>query len=181
MAAVGNQFMVASAKCREFVDFLSSNGIGREIELPQIAVIGDTSSGKSSLLSALSGIELPSSSELTTRCPTRLRMETQPNWRCVVRIIWKDTSQPVQTTEVKDQSDLTEAIRTAQASILKHESVLEGKPVEVSKSVVEVQVYGPTYADLTLIDLPGFVRMRGSFDLHMAVKLSIFLLYYMVI
>jgi GTPase SAR1 family protein len=34
--------------------------------------MGDTSSGKSSVLSALSGIEFPSSDQLTTRCPTQL-------------------------------------------------------------------------------------------------------------
>jgi interferon-induced GTP-binding protein Mx1 len=34
--------------------------------------MGDTSSGKSSVLSALSGIVFPSSDKLTTRCPTEL-------------------------------------------------------------------------------------------------------------
>jgi hypothetical protein len=38
--------------------------------------MGDTSSGKSSLLSAIAGNNIfPSNNELTTRCPTRLRME----------------------------------------------------------------------------------------------------------
>jgi len=42
--------------------------------------MGDTSSGKSSLLSQLSGkIEFPSNDRLTTRCPTRLRMERTKN------------------------------------------------------------------------------------------------------
>jgi len=55
---------------------LHANGLGDYIELPQIAVMGDTSSGKSSLLSAIAGYLLfPSNNELTTRCPTRLRME----------------------------------------------------------------------------------------------------------
>lgn len=38
--------------------------------------MGSTSSGKSSLLSQICGsIEFPSNCNLTTRCPTRLRME----------------------------------------------------------------------------------------------------------
>ena len=45
------------------------------VELPQIAVMGDTSSGKSSLLSAISGVIFPSADGMCTRCPTRLRME----------------------------------------------------------------------------------------------------------
>ena len=61
---------------RNFIDSLHSNDLGAYIELPQIAVMGDTSSGKSSVLSAIAGYLLfPSSSVLTTRCPTRLRME----------------------------------------------------------------------------------------------------------
>jgi ABC-type antimicrobial peptide transport system ATPase subunit len=60
---------------RKFVDALYAEGFGDDIKLPQIAVMGDTSSGKSSLLSMLSGIEFPSSDKLTTRCPTRLHMK----------------------------------------------------------------------------------------------------------
>jgi GTPase SAR1 family protein len=45
------------------------------IHIPIICVMGDTSSGKSSLLSNLSLIELPSSNSLTTRCPIRLHMK----------------------------------------------------------------------------------------------------------
>ncbi|DAZ94093.1 TPA: hypothetical protein N0F65_007927 [Lagenidium giganteum] len=47
-------------------------GLGRFIQLPRIAVVGDTSTCKSSLLSALSSIPFPSVQEITTRCPTRL-------------------------------------------------------------------------------------------------------------
>ncbi|TPX72478.1 hypothetical protein CcCBS67573_g05852 [Chytriomyces confervae] len=46
---------------RNLIDRLRSIGLDKYIELPQIAVMGDTSSGKSSVLSAISGIEFPSS------------------------------------------------------------------------------------------------------------------------
>jgi len=61
---------------RKLIDKLHDEAIGEYIELPQIAVMGDTSSGKSSLLSSLSGIQFPSSDELTTRCPARLHIGT---------------------------------------------------------------------------------------------------------
>ncbi|RLN95444.1 hypothetical protein BBJ28_00008150, partial [Nothophytophthora sp. Chile5] len=41
---------------RELVDKLRDLGLDQYVELPQIAVMGDTSSGKSSLLSAVSGV-----------------------------------------------------------------------------------------------------------------------------
>ncbi|KAE9132472.1 hypothetical protein PF006_g15275, partial [Phytophthora fragariae] len=51
---------------RKLIDHLRDIGLDQYIELPQIAVMGDTSSGKSSLLSALSGVSFPSSDQLTT-------------------------------------------------------------------------------------------------------------------
>jgi ABC-type lipoprotein export system ATPase subunit len=59
---------------RKLIDCLFSVGCSKYVELPMIAVMGDTSCGKSSLLSALSGIEFPSSEKLTTRCPTQIIM-----------------------------------------------------------------------------------------------------------
>ncbi len=66
--------MNESALFRNFIDFLHLNDIGKYIKLPQIAVMGDTSSGKSSVLTAISKIEFPANDKLTTRCPMRLRM-----------------------------------------------------------------------------------------------------------
>ena len=44
------------------------------IQLPTIVVVGDQSSGKSSVLEALSGVALPRGREITTRCPLVLRL-----------------------------------------------------------------------------------------------------------
>jgi interferon-induced GTP-binding protein Mx1 len=43
----------------ELIDFLRSIGIEKDLALPAIAVVGDQSSGKSSVLEALSGVALP--------------------------------------------------------------------------------------------------------------------------
>ena len=45
------------------------NGETLELNLPQIVVIGDQSSGKSSLLSEISGIPFPAKVGITTKCP----------------------------------------------------------------------------------------------------------------
>jgi hypothetical protein len=44
------------------------------IELPLVMVVGSTSSGKTSLLTNLTGLELPVASTLTTRCPVLLQV-----------------------------------------------------------------------------------------------------------
>ena len=46
-----------------------------KLNMPQICVMGDQSSGKSSVLEALSGIPFPRGSGLVTRCPIRMVMK----------------------------------------------------------------------------------------------------------
>ncbi|CAF1303286.1 unnamed protein product [Rotaria sordida] len=43
-----------------------------KISLPQIVVVGDQSVGKSSILEAISGVELPRAQNICTRCPLEL-------------------------------------------------------------------------------------------------------------
>lgn len=54
------------------VDCLRSQGISHYVSLPQIIVCGDQSSGKSSVLEAISGVSFPTKSNLCTRFPTEL-------------------------------------------------------------------------------------------------------------
>jgi Dynamin family len=54
------------------VDCLRSQGISHYVLLPQIIVCGDQSSGKSSVLEAISGVSFPIKSNLCTRFPTEL-------------------------------------------------------------------------------------------------------------
>lgn len=52
---------------------------GEHLSLPQICVVGDQSSGKSSLLTSISGIMFPEARGTCTRCP------------CVVNLMKSDT------------------------------------------------------------------------------------------
>ncbi|KAL2140436.1 hypothetical protein VTI28DRAFT_3819 [Corynascus sepedonium] len=54
------------------IDRLRLQGINHYISLPQIIVCGDQSSGKSSVLEAISGVSFPVKSNLCTRFPTEL-------------------------------------------------------------------------------------------------------------
>ncbi|KAL2795462.1 P-loop containing nucleoside triphosphate hydrolase protein [Aspergillus keveii] len=53
------------------IDNLRSQGINHYISLPQIIVCGDQSSGKSSVLEAISGVSFPVKSSLCTKVPHR--------------------------------------------------------------------------------------------------------------
>ena len=146
---------------RQFIDSLNEANVDKYINLPMIAVMGDTSSGKSSLLSNISLVELPSNDNLTTRCPIMLRMQHATKRSACVKIQWKDKpAGNVDFAEVmieeENWNDITDAIADAQAHIIRK----SGK--DVAQDIVNVDVRGPHCENLTLIDLPGIVRTTGK-------------------
>jgi len=62
----------------ELAEDLTELSLDKHLSVPQIAVMGDQSSGKSSVLEALSGVPFPRGTGLVTRCPTRLIMRKVP-------------------------------------------------------------------------------------------------------
>ncbi|XP_060754688.1 interferon-induced GTP-binding protein Mx-like isoform X3 [Neoarius graeffei] len=71
----------------DLIDSLRLIGIDEDLALPTIAVIGDQSSGKSSVLEALSGVALPRGSGIVTRCPLELRLrkiKCGVQWQAVI-------------------------------------------------------------------------------------------------
>jgi len=69
---------------------LQELGINDTIRLPRIVVSGDQSTGKSSLIEAISTIKVPKSANLCTRCPIAINLtsdpSSSPSWRCTVYI-----------------------------------------------------------------------------------------------
>ena len=70
-------------------------GIERFMTLPKICVVGDQSTGKSSLIEGISGIKVPRGEDTTTRCPLEiiLREEKYP-WQCSITIVKKYVYEP---------------------------------------------------------------------------------------
>ena len=144
---------------REFTEYLSkSNASNWGIRLPQIVVAGGTSTGKSSLLSSISGIEFPSSSKLTTRCPTRVKMVRCPEKDVHVSITWSaETTMKHKDMAAWERRGLVELneIKSIIEEAQRH--VIEVTHKEVATDCIDITLSGPDYVDLTLTDLPGFV------------------------
>lgn len=127
--------------------------VGRqELPFPRIAVIGDESSGKSSMLESLCMIPFPRGNHTVTRCPTIVQLVKGPDAESSA-IAWH-AKQPDNKHEITSITSLDETISKLQAEMLGGESF--------SRDAVTVRVTHPDTADLTLIDLPGYFYYDGT-------------------
>uniref|UniRef100_A0A8C4VGX0 Uncharacterized protein n=1 Tax=Gopherus evgoodei TaxID=1825980 RepID=A0A8C4VGX0_9SAUR len=134
--------------CIDLIDSLRALGVEKDLALPAIAVIGDQSSGKSSVLEALSGVALPRGSGIVTRCPLELKLKrvhyTQ-EWKG--KITYLEIKQ-----ELNGPSEVEKEIRKAQ-------DAMAGEGVGISQELISLEISSPNVPDLTLIDLPGIARV----------------------
>jgi hypothetical protein len=166
----------------EITKLLRNCGLERVVPpLPRIAVIGNQSAGKSSLIEAISKINVPRSKGTTTRCPMEvvLRAEGEDVWECSVSLRFEISSDVGPTgrglgtfefakTYTCDEVSLI--IRRAQLAILNpskdakefltlSEAQCEqysSSELHFSRNVVVVEVTGADY-DVAFIDLPGII------------------------
>ncbi|XP_037622357.1 interferon-induced GTP-binding protein Mx-like isoform X1 [Sebastes umbrosus] len=148
MNTLNQQYEEKVRPCIDLIDSLRSLGVERDLALPAIAVIGDQSSGKSSVLEALSGVALPRGSGIVTRCPLELKMKRRrggEEW--YGKISYKDYEE-----ELEEPADVEKKIREAQKT-------LAGDGVGISDDLISLEIASPDVPDLTLIDLPGITRV----------------------
>ena len=111
-----------------------------DLKLPKICVVGDQSTGKSSLIEGISAIKVPRGEDACTRCPLELILQDSHGpWKCILTIVikykytsgatnlevsplgpWsgKDTPELHHFVEIEDKSELPMWLRRAQLAIL---------------------------------------------------------------
>ncbi|KAJ8389693.1 hypothetical protein AAFF_G00113990 [Aldrovandia affinis] len=132
----------------DLIDSLRTIGIERHLALPAIAVIGDQSSGKSSVLEALSGVALPRGSGIVTRCPLELKLKKLTfgaHWTAII-------SYKGESIQFEDPSLVERYVHEAQ-------NKLAGSGVGICEELISLEISSPNMSDLTLIDLPGIARV----------------------
>ncbi|XP_067359315.1 interferon-induced GTP-binding protein Mx-like [Channa argus] len=148
MSTLNQQYEEKVRPCIDLIDSLRSLGVEKDLALPAIAVIGDQSSGKSSVLEALSGVALPRGTGIVTRCPLELKMKRKKEgeeW--YGKISYQD-----QEEEIEDPADVEKKIQEAQ-------NEMAGIGVGISHDLISLEIASPDVPDLTLIDLPGIARV----------------------
>jgi interferon-induced GTP-binding protein Mx1 len=151
-----------SKRARPFLDLadaLRQDGIQSHITIPQIAVMGDQSSGKSSVLQAISGIEFPRGSGLVTRCATQVTMSRGAEWEAELRVGGPEAGDgPVHKVAKNEQHKVKGFIEQ-----LTTELCGEASAGGFCKDKwIEVKLVAPDMPDLTIIDLPGIVKTNTN-------------------
>ncbi|XP_017976340.1 PREDICTED: dynamin-related protein 4C [Theobroma cacao] len=116
------------------------------IQLPTIVVVGDQSSGKSSVLDSLAGVNLPRSQGICTRVPLIIRLQNHSSPRPDLYLEYSGKVVPV------DESYIATAINLATDEITGH-----GKGISNTPLTLVVKKDG--VPDLTMVDLPGITRV----------------------
>ena len=103
------------------VDRLFATGAGEYISLPQIIVVGDQSSGKSSILEGLTKLPFPRESELCTRFATQIVFRRDPVQSISVSIIPHNDATDEHAAKVRAwaKPDLREMDGSTFAAIMK--------------------------------------------------------------
>lgn len=132
------------------VDKIRAQGVTEEnIQLPTIVVVGDQSSGKSSVLESLAGITLPRGQGIATRVPLILRMQSCiSKEEAIIRMDYGDVKDQV----IHSEEDIEAAINSAT-------TVLAGTNKDVKDTPISLHIRKPHAPDLTMVDLPGITRV----------------------
>ena len=119
-----------------------------EVDMPKIVVVGDQSSGKSSVLESITKLEFPRGQNTVTRCPMILQLK-RPKSQGESAEVWIEGEDPSSAITITDHSQLSEAIMRKQDDLIKKEKL------EISKTAINIKVFCKDVPELTLYDLPG--------------------------
>ncbi|KAN0060747.1 hypothetical protein ACQY0O_007405 [Thecaphora frezii] len=157
---------------------LRACGVSLDVDVPRVAIIGNQSAGKSSVIEGISGITLPRSKGTCTRCPMEVRLAPSNDaWRCVVKLRFErdedgsllDNIRELPFGEpILDKANVEDRLRRAQlailnpstdaAAFLSADCDLNAKPkLGFSTNLVCIDITGPGVISLSFVDLPGFI------------------------
>lgn len=138
-------------KINELQDLCSENNINHTLDLPQIVVIGSQSSGKSSVLENIVGRDfLPRGTGIVTRRPLILQL-----------IYTKDAIEEFAIFNHKPEDRFTD-FELVKKEIIE-ETAREIKNMnDVSHKPIIMKLFSSKVLTLTLIDLPGLVRIATN-------------------
>lgn len=122
---------------------------GLSLNLPQICVVGDQSSGKSSVLKLITGVDFPVNAGTCTKCAIVVECKQDGT----------DERYEIQNVSTKeyesvDFDEMANKIIEVQNSLLGNSACRN-----ISEQEIKVKVCGPNMIDIIVVDLPGIINV----------------------
>ncbi|KAK6441314.1 hypothetical protein LTR95_002457 [Oleoguttula sp. CCFEE 5521] len=156
----------------DIIDKLRAQGLNEHVDLPQLIVCGDQSSGKSSVLAAISGVPFPKKDDLCTRFATEVVLRRDD-----------DMHDNRVSAAITPSSMRTSADRHALDSFTRDLRSMNQLPTTMDDAtrVMGLGATGSAFSadilrlELTIVDLPGLVhsenKNQSAEDIALANKL----------
>jgi GTPase SAR1 family protein len=161
------------------IDELTRRGLQKYVSLPQVIVCGDQSSGKSSVLEAISHVRFPTKDNLCTTFATELLVRRTPSNGAPVSIIPGASSNDHPEAKAKLERFATEhpqcepedlgVLVDAAKQAMKDASDATGNPF--FDHTLRIQLCKPDWPPITIVDLPGLIHAENQDQTKNDVKL----------
>lgn len=135
-----------------------------DVKLPQIVVVGDQSAGKSSVLEALTGTPFPREAGACTRFATEIRMRRAKETKLKVSIIPDKTRPYNEQARLLQYGGDVDGDTPFDAMMRDATELIAPRSVPgrfAARDILVVEKSGPDMPLLTLVDLPGLVRVAN--------------------
>ncbi|KAI4261655.1 MAG: hypothetical protein L6R42_003149, partial [Xanthoria sp. 1 TBL-2021] len=154
-------------------DVFTTVGVQNPIDLPQIAVVGSQSSGKSSVLENIVGRDfLPRGTGIVTRRPLILQLinRSAPNPHQNQVKLENGVNGDVKTTAQENNAEewgeflhipgqKFHDFGKIREEIVKETESKTGRNAGISPAPINLRIYSPNVLTLTLVDLPGLTKV----------------------
>lgn len=160
----------------DVIDNLRAQGLNDHVDLPQLIVCGDQSSGKSSVLAAISGVPFPKRDNLCTRFATEVILRRNDDIG-TVQISASITTggfrpsghhAPAGTFR-HDLESMDQLPDTLEKAALAMGVGVTGSAF--SSKILRLDVRGPRMPQLTIVDLPGLIHSENNYQNGEDIKL----------
>lgn len=145
------------------IDKLRDLGISDHVGLPQLIVCGDQSSGKSSVLEAITRLRFPTGSDVCTMFATELTLRRATSTHVNVSIkpgSARSESQKKRLAEFNESLTTPEKFPGIIDAAKEHmHNVSEESVHSFFNDILRVEITGPDVLQLTIVDLPGLIHV----------------------
>lgn len=151
------------------IEKLRSNGVGELVALPQLAVCGDQSAGKSSVLEGITGIPFPRQEGLCTRFPTEIILcHSETSQQTTITASIRPHSSRTQEIQsiltsyrqvLQDINELPSVIQEVSRHMQIRGYIEDGSGLAFAPDALRIEITGPIGIHLSVVDLPGLIEV----------------------